>query len=144
MGKTFEDKFMDLQSGLISLCLEVAGQKINRVYAYCSIEEKSRMFHAFFRVGNEIKTLGQLGVDGALAIELLKLGTSDLEKIRKLCKRYHMPIPTEMKMYYNVDTGKYDAQYKYKEICSADTKVAAEDVFLAWLSEIRDETKAES
>lgn len=55
-----------------------------------------------------------------------------------------MPIPTEMKMYYNVDTGKYDAQYKYKEICSADTKVAAEDVFLAWLSEIRDETKAES
>ena len=59
----------------------------------------------------------------ALAIELLKLGTSDLEKIRKLCKRYHMPIPTEMKMYYNVDTGKYDAQYKYEEICSSDTKV---------------------
>ena len=34
-----------------------------------------------------------------------------------------MPIPTEMKMYYNVDTGKYDAQYKYEEICSSDTKV---------------------
>ena len=43
----FEDDFMDLQSSLISLCLEVAGQKVDKVYVYCSIEKKSKMFNVF-------------------------------------------------------------------------------------------------
>ena len=43
MEKGFEDDFMDLQSGLISLCLELVGQKVDKVYVYCSVEKKSRM-----------------------------------------------------------------------------------------------------
>lgn len=57
MNKVFEDEFMDLQSALISLCIEVAGQKISKVYVYCSNEKKSKMFNAFFDVNGEIKTL---------------------------------------------------------------------------------------
>ena len=47
MEKVFEDEFMDLQTALISLCLEVTEEKVNKVYVYCSNEKKSKMFNAF-------------------------------------------------------------------------------------------------
>lgn len=137
MGKVFEDEFMDLQSGLISLCLEVAEKKINKVYAYCSNEKKSKMFNAFFEVDGQIKTLNQLGVSNKLAFQFLKMGTEDLEKIDAICTKYDMPIPTEMKLYYDVELGKYDAKYKYEEVCSAKTGKSAGEVFSEWISEIR-------
>ena len=135
MGKNFEDDFMDLQSSLISLWLEVAGQKVDKVYIYCSIEKKSKMFNTFFVINNKLKMLNQLGINKALIMQFLKLGANDLEKVKNICINYDMPIPTEMKMYYDTKTGKYDAQYKYEEICSEKTGKNAGEVFLDWVSE---------
>ncbi len=137
MDKVFEDEFMDLQSALISLCLEVVGDKINKVYAYCSNEKKSKMFNAFFEVNGEIKTLNQLGVPNNLAFQFLRIGTNDLEKVDAICTKHNMPIPTEMKMYYDVESGKYDAKFKYEEVCSAKTGKSAGEVFSEWIAEIK-------
>lgn len=137
MNKVFEDEFMDLQAALISLCMEVTERKISKVYAYCSNEKKSKMFNAFFDVNGEIKTLNQLGVPNQLVFQFLKLGTEDLEKIDDICIKYNMPIPTEMKLYYDVASGKYDAKYKYEEVCSGKTGKNAGEVFLEWISEIK-------
>ena len=138
MSKAFEDEFMDLQSGLISLCIEVAEQKISKVYAYCSNEKKSKMFNAFFEVDGEIKTLHQLGVPNNLAFQFLKIGTEDMEKVDAICAKYNMPVPTEMKLYYDVESGKFDAKYKYEEVCSAKTGKDSGEVFLEWISEIKE------
>lgn len=40
-----------------------------------------------------------------------------------------MPIPTEMKLYYDVTTGKFHADYKYEKVCSANTGKDSADVF---------------
>lgn len=48
-----------------------------------------------------------------------------------------MPIPTEIKMIYNVENGEYEAQYKYEEVCSAATGKNSGEVFFEWISEIR-------
>ena len=69
MGNKFEDEFMELQSDFVSLCLEVAEQKVNKVYIYCSIEKKSTMFNAFFEIDGKIKTLNQLGIDNEFKYE---------------------------------------------------------------------------
>lgn len=137
MSRQFEDEFMDLQSELISLCLEATGKRVDKIYAYASIEEKSKMFNAFFEVSGEIKTLNQLGLNNSLINQFLKLGTGDLEKIRSVCKNFNKPIPTEIKMYYDVNTGKYNADYKYNEVCSAITGMSAGEIFMNWISEIR-------
>jgi len=47
MNKVFEDEFMDFQTALIALCLDVTEKKVNKVYAYCSNEKRSKMFNAF-------------------------------------------------------------------------------------------------
>lgn len=139
MSKVFEDEFMEIQSGLISLCMEVLeGKKVSKVYAYCSNEKKSKMFNAFFEADGEIKTLGKMGVPSGLVFKFLEIGTEDLEKLDSVCAKYSMPIPTEMKMYYDVETGKYNAKYKYETVCSAvETGKIAEDVFMEWVEEIK-------
>lgn len=139
MDKMFEDEFMDMQSELISLCLEAAERRVNKVYVYSSIEKKSKMFNAFFDIDGEIKTLNQLGISNKLTMDFLKLGTSDLDKIKEVCIKHNMPIPTEIKMYYDATTGKYNAQYKYEEVCSANTGINASEVFIDWLKEIKDQ-----
>lgn len=137
MGKNFEDEFMELQADFVSLCLEISEQKVNKIYIYCSIEKKSEMFNAFFEIDGKVKTLNQLGVSNALIMQFLKLGTSDLEKVKSVCVKHNMPVPTEMKMLYDAETGKYNAQYKYEEICSEKTGKSAGEVFLEWLSEVK-------
>jgi hypothetical protein len=48
MSKVFEDEFMDAQASIISLCMEVTKEKVDKIYAYCSNESRVTMFNAFF------------------------------------------------------------------------------------------------
>ena len=137
MRKVFEDEFMELQSGLISLCMEVVDGKVDKIFAYGSKEKKTIMFNAFFEVGGEIKTLNQLGVSRELAFEFLGLGIEDLEKMGEIGAKYNRPVPTELKLYYDVRTGQFRSEYKYHEVCSADTGISSEEVFNEWLAEMR-------
>ena len=68
-------------------------------------------------------------------MQFLKVGTEDIEKIKKLCNDYNMPIPSELKMYYNVNTGKYNVDYKYESICSTKTGISAGEIFMNWFME---------
>lgn len=135
MKKAFEDEFMEFQTGLIKLCMEVTKLKVDKIYAYASNEKKSKMFNAFFEVNGEIKTLNLLDIPDDLAWDFLKTGTNDLEILDAICEKHSKPSPTELKLFYDIKTGKFDAQYKYKEVCSAKTGKAAGDVFEEWMEE---------
>lgn len=137
MSKVFEDEFMDVQAGLISLCLEVTEKKVDRVYAYCSNEKCCKMFNAFFVVNGQVQMLHNLGVPRELAFQFLKLGAADIVKMDAICKKHNMPAPTELKLYYDVTTGKFNADYKYEEVCSAKTGIDSVDVFHEWMEEIK-------
>jgi len=137
MSKVFEDEFMELQTGLISLCLEVTRGKVDKIFAYGSNEKHSTMFNAFFEVDGEIKTLNMLGISKELAFQFLGIGIDDLDKLDGIGKKYDRPVPTELKLYYDVRTKKFRSEYRYEEVCSARTGRAAEDVFNEWIAEMR-------
>lgn len=137
MSKVFEDEFMDLQAGLVSLCLELAGGKADKVFAYCSNEKKSKSFNAFFEVGGKIKTTDQLGVPGGLIDQFLRIGTGDVLKLDGIGEKYNRPVPTELKLYYDCASKKFNAEYKYEEVCSARTGKCAGQVFDEWENEMR-------
>lgn len=137
MAKIFEDEFMDIQSQIISLCLEFVGSRASKVYAYGSIEENSISFNAFFDIDGQIKTTNDIVSNTDAIWEFLDLGELDLEKIKELCETYKRVIPTELKMIYDCVSGKFDSQYKYESICSAKTGIDSSDVFMKWFNEIR-------
>lgn len=135
MQQKFQEKLMDIQEGLLSLCLEATKGEVDKIFAYASIEEKSRMFNAFFEKNGEILSLHQLGINFKICVKLLDLGISDLREIKKASEEYGIPYPREIKMWYDVRSGKFNADYRYEEVCSAKTGVAAEDVFMTWMKD---------
>ena len=137
MSKVFEDEFMDAQASIISLCLEVTGGRVDKVYAYCSNEKYCKMFNAFFVVNEEVKTLDELGVPDKPAFRFLKLGIEDIENIDAICKKHNMHAPTELKLCYDVTSRKFNADYKYEEVCSYEKGVDQDDVFRDWIEEIK-------
>ena len=137
MSKVFEDEFMDVQASIISLCLEVTERKVNKIYAYCSNEKYCKMFNAFFSVNGQVKMLNQLGAPQELAFRFLKLGIEDIERMDAICKKHNMPVPTELKLSYDVTSRKFNADYKYEEVCSAETGIDQDDVFREWIAEIK-------
>lgn len=134
MQEKFQEKLMEIQEGLLSLCLEATKGTADKIFAYASIEEKSKSFNVFYEKNGEILTTNKL-MDLGVAGKLLKLGTDELGKIVALSEEYSVPHPTEIKMWYDVRSGKFDVNYKYEEICSAKTGVGSYTVFMEWLEE---------
>ena len=135
--KTFEDRFMNIQISMIKLCLEISGDNIDKVYAYGSIEKKSRSFNAFFVVDSEVKTLNMFGIDLETRREFLRLGAKDLELINDLCHESETPVPTELKLIYDHKQGKLDTLYKYEPVATGETGVDSSQVFMDWVNEIK-------
>ena len=142
MSKIFEDEFMELQSGLIELCLEALdGIKADKIFAYASMEKHVTSFDAFFEIKGKIKEKHEIGLPDDIQLALLDEGMADLRKIRKVCEKYERPCPTEMKMCYDVKTGKYEASYKYDPVCGAETGICSDDIFDAWVDEMKKDEK---
>ena len=136
MDRVFEDEFMEAQSRIISLCVEFAGNRADKVYAYGSIEESSISFNAFFEIDDEIKTTNKITADPDAIWDFLDLGEADLENIKQICIHYGKPVPTELKMIYDCKNGKIDTKYKYESIASAKTGTDSSEIFMKWLEEV--------
>ena len=138
--KVFEDEFMEVQSGLISLCMEFLGEnEIEKIYAYCSIEGKACSFNAFFGTNSGIKTITEIESNMRRAMQFLRTGCHDLVKMKEVCATHEKPVPTEIKMTYDVKSGKFDAEYRYDEICSLKTGKDQSEVFMSWVNEMKKE-----
>ena len=139
MEKIFEDEFMDLQAEYVSLCLELFEDRADEIFIYVANEEDVKSFNAFCKVGGEVKTLHEMSFDTSLIFQFLEIGTDDVERFNKLCDKYNMPAPRELKMHYYVRTRKFEAKYKYEPVCSSKMKAHTQDIFEAWVQEIKDQ-----
>lgn len=135
MKKLFEDKFMELQSDLISLCLEFVENQVDKVYAYGVIEHPIYSFKAFFEVNGKIIVMDKIVEDRARKSAFMDIGISDLIKIKNLCDEYHQVFPSELKMIYDCKTKKYRASFQY------NTKIydiGFSTSFLNWMKEVEE------
>jgi hypothetical protein len=64
----------------------------------------------------------------------LGYGIEDLESLEAICEKHNKPVPVEMKLYYDVTTRKFNADYKYEEVCFDKS---ADEVFMEWIEEIK-------
>lgn len=135
MREDFHDKFTDIQSDMIGLCLEMLDNNADKVYAYAFNSNDEIMFNGFFAIDGNIKKIGAIDVDFEVFKEFFKIGTSDIERIVSLCKENGVPSPVEMKMVYDVKTGEFDADYDYSKEIPED--MTAVDLFNEWIEEVK-------
>lgn len=131
----FEDAFTNAQADYISLCLELAQMgQIDADVVYGFIYQVPGMitFNVFFRVGEEIKSLGAVGSD-ELIDRFFDCGYEDVTKLIEVCDRYEHKCPNQIKMIYNAKTKAFDAEYLYND--SDDDDVDPDEIFFGWMDE---------
>ena len=141
--RVFEDCFMDIQTDMVALCVEFAGDHpVDEIYIYGSIEAQAVSFNAFYVTQGKVLTTSKLSNDISMVKQFLRLGSSDLEKLSEVCKTYNRPVPTELRLRYITSSKKFDSHYEYKSICNIENNIFPSDVFMAWIKSIEEEIES--
>ncbi len=152
MGKVFEDYLSEIQKEMLSVCLEYAGHKVDRVFVYASYENNVISSDFFFEVNhkiwekNRLKDIDQTIYDSSVKRQFACLDEleRDIEGIISLCKEYDQPVPTEIRLFYDVHTKKAGATYQYDPVVAKTKNGISEDVVNDWIEEERSKLKVGS
>ena len=131
---------------MLSICLEYAEKRADKIYVYTSLEKDVISCDFFFEINGNIVRKHELNNavnDGSFhyntsperqkaAIHILAQKIIDFYT---LCTENHQEMPTEIKLTYNVKTNKFAANYKYEPVTSSN-------VFEEWIDEIKNEANA--
>ncbi len=132
MKEDFEDAFMDAQSAAISSCLEILNVKniaVGVIYVYLFQNKFNYFPNAFFKKDNSIFRLNDV-LDDNSVYKLFDMLTDDIKNIIETCNTYDKKCPNELKLIYEVNTGKFDAEYGYDD--SVDENVGLVTAFQNW------------
>ena len=152
MGKVFEDYLSDIQKDMVSICLEYANYKVDKVFVYASNENNVISSDCFFEINHSIVKKSKLKeIDSALydtsaqrQIACLKALTNDIKEIAALCRDNNQPVPTEIRLFYDVQTKKAGANYQYDPVVAKTKNGISEDVVNDWIEEERGKLKVGS
>lgn len=144
----FEDKFSELQADMISICMEYVEDRADKVYLYASCEEGVVSSSYFYLINNKYvechkvndalsKGEEEYDVSQDRQFAVLDIINEDVEKIKELCKEYEKDMPTELKLIYNVKSGKLQAEYEYDLVYTNDDVKTADDIAEEWFEEIK-------
>ena len=112
MLEGFEDAFVDAQSRVVSLCLELlknSEKEADKIYIYLFQNDEEDYIDDFFDCGVE-----------------------DIENIIDICKAYDVKCPHEFRLTYNVISKSFDSNYNYDnvtEVLDKDVLELVEDWF---------------
>lgn len=147
MTKLFEDEFMDVQEGMLSLCLEYVSFNADKVFVYGSIEGGATSMNAFYLINGKIVWPNE--VNGALSsseqiddsperqLQMLSIGVDDLGRLASICEKFEQPVPTQLKLVYDNRTKKFEANYSYDPVLSGNLEVDSYDVLEKWIEDER-------
>ena len=144
----FEDQFSELQADMISICMEYVEDRADKVYVYASCEEGVVSSSFFYLINNtyvechkvnDALNIGEEEYDVSQdrQFAVLDIINEDVEKIKELCKEHEKDMPTELKLIYDVKSGKLQAEYKYDLVYSDDEVKTADDIAEEWFDEVK-------
>ncbi len=148
MNKSFEDELSEFQSSLVALGLEYANDRADEIFLYCSKERNACSFDAFYVIDgtlcfkhklNESKSKNNshsYDTSPDRQDGFARAGIDDLIEFIETCKRHQQPIPTEVKILYNVKLNKLDSNINYNMVHSNHPTFTPEDIFDNWFEEI--------
>ena len=99
MKKVFEDYFSELQADMVSICLEYASDRADKIYIYCLHEGSSVFCNFFYRINGIMLRKHKLNdatlnssdgflyeIDEERQDKALEIINEDLDKIAELCE----------------------------------------------------------
>ena len=153
MTKVFEDYFSELQADMVSICLENVEHRANKIFIYCSYESNILVGTYFYDIAGKIVARGKLNdaitsdeKEYDVSIQRQKSVTQiineDIRKLKKVCEEYNRPMPTEIKLVYDVKTNKLNAQYQYENVYTDDPNKNAYHIVEEWFEEVKNASES--
>ena len=147
-GKVFEDLFMEMQSDMVVACLKYVNGDADKIYIYGSAEGRVITSDYFYEIDGMVVERHKLNtispsydVSSSRQKACLEILNEDLKDLKDLCKEHDRPMPTEMKMVYNVKTGSFETAYKYEPVYSNHETKTANDIVDKWYEQVKKETE---
>ena len=144
MAKIFEDLFMDIQADMICVCLEYASRNVDKIFIYASVEGGITTSSHFYKIkGNVLKPhkintfLPEQDVSVERQRACVHMLINDVEELIALCKEHDKPMPTEIKMVYDVKKNSLNVDYKYDPVYSNHKTKTSYDVINEWIKEVK-------
>ena len=131
--KTFEDCFFGIFTEIIDLSLDYCNISVDTIFIHCSHENNCISSNVFFiKEGRKILRNQISSRTSADQKQLIHSINEKLKDFELLCINNKQPVPTEIKLIYEISSKnlKSDFSYEYKYSDSPDTVV--QDVFDEW------------
>lgn len=138
--KVFEDYFMEIQADMVSICLEYVENAADMIYIYVSCEGRMISCDYFYKIDNaywhryqlnKIKSKDyDISVDRQKAC--LNILIDDAKQLISICKQFEKPMPTEIKLIYDIKNNSLDTNYKYDAVYSKLKNISPDDIFEEW------------
>ena len=139
MKEGFEKRFSELQTDMVSICMEYVEDKADKIFIYASYESKIIACDFFYQVNGVIYQNHELPEGYDVSIErqsgCLEILMDDMEELISVCSEYEVDMPTEIKIIYDVTTNQLNASYQYDNVYT-DTEYTADDIVEEWYQEI--------
>tara|TARA_R110002020_G_scaffold323714_2_gene539540 strand:- start:3429 stop:3902 length:474 start_codon:yes stop_codon:yes gene_type:complete len=122
-SKSFESEFEKLTKQLVEVCFEYVkydSKNVDEIYIYCSTECSTIWFDAFFRLNGSIVKRHKVGdkyeITDQKQLSLVKVSNKIIQQLIDNFKKYSKEVPTEIKIVYTIDGGKFDCNLTYETI----------------------------
>lgn len=140
MKQVFEDKFSEIQTDMIDICLEYANYDVDVVYIYASFEANVISCDYFYKIDGKLVERHKLSdidpkkydTSGERQEMCLEILIEDMKKLNKICKEYGQDMPTEIKMVYDAKKNSVNADYKYDPQYSYSMEKSSDDIAEEW------------
>ena len=142
---TFEDKFMEVQVGMISLAMEYVQNQAEKVYIY-AIADSLYSFKPFYKINGivigmeEVNEVATKKVDDSdnMMFSVLRYGLEDIQTMLDVCQEYDREHPTEMWLIYDAQKNTLDSRYSYEGRYDKDEELLPSLEFEKWFEEVKE------
>ena len=144
MAKVFEDYFSEALKDMVSICVEYADYRAEKVFVY-TVNEGGRMTCDFFfqfngrivsntRI-NDVLRPGEKPVDTSQNVhsQVTFAILEDLENIRDACKRFNREAPTELFITYDATTRRFNTKVSYEGFYQNHPDAGPFDRIVEWM-----------
>lgn len=141
-----EEQFIEIQTSIVSLCMEYVESKASKIYFYATNEEDIRSVNVFFEINNMIVKKnkvndalkkGHIDIDKERMLSFSRLGREDWDNLLELLITNNQDAPTEMKLEYDVKKNKLNTKFQYENVYFHEQDLAFSDIFTAWYNEVK-------
>ncbi|MBO4415637.1 MAG: hypothetical protein J5824_06620 [Lachnospiraceae bacterium] len=136
----FEDAFTSAQTEMVSSCLDYIEGKGDSLFIFASNEGKAIHCDYFYNINGRYYKKHKLPKGYKTDIPrqkqcLMELSNTILDLV-SICQRFDKPMPTEIKIRYDVKNNRLKADYQYSNVYCTTSDKYANDIFDEWFNAV--------